>query len=181
MIKIVYDCERYHDVLRSVAQPEDLAIEIGPHVGGSTKALASACAKVISVDKAEQAEAASGRFPDNVSFVRGDVRFFSTVAEVLKLTKSCDVFAIDMGGGRFPDTVFKVWAVWSGVFKPRDAVIRCRGLAEFIKRAEIDDPKIDSLFGGLKDSGWLSQCGRATPIQLKDGLEELKNWMPSKT
>jgi hypothetical protein len=179
MIKIVYDCKRYHEVLRSVARSNDLAIEIGPHIGGSTKILASACEKVIAVDKAAQAEDASKGFPDNVQFIRGDARFFSTVAEVLKLTKSCDVFAIDMGGGRFPDTVFKVWAIWSGVFKPRDTIIRCRGLAEFLKRADIDDPSLDTLFDGLKDSGWLSQCGRATPIQLKDGLEELQNWMPS--
>jgi hypothetical protein len=173
VISIVYDRGKYHEVLRGLAKPGDTVIEIGPHMGASTRVLSDA-KRVIAVDKAAQAEAASKDFPGNAVFVKGDARFFSTIGKVLKLTKKCDLLAIDMGGGRFPDTVFKVWAVWSGVFKPRDSVIRNRGLGEFLRRAQIDD---DSLPNKFEDSGWLSQCGRKTPSQLKEGMEELKNWM----
>lgn len=177
MISIVYDRKRYHDVLKQLVRPGDTVIEIGPHLGASTKALSHA-RRVVAVDKAAQAEAAAELFPQNTAFIKGDARFFDTVGKVLKLTNKCDLLAIDMGGGRFPDTVFKVWAVWSGVFKPRDSVIRNRGLGEFLRRARIDD---DSLLKDFADSGWLSQCGRKTPMQLKQGMEELQNWLISPT
>jgi hypothetical protein len=94
--------------------------------------------------------------------------------DVVQLTRSCDVLAVDLGGGRFPDTVFKVWAAWSGVLKPRDSVIRNRGLAEFLQRAKIAD---DSLKMEFSDGGWMSVWGRATPSKLKDQLGEFGFWI----
>ncbi len=175
MILLVYDAKLYRKAFADVIKPGDTVIEIGPHVGTSTRVIAKYAKKVIAVDKAEQAEKA---FKDskiqNVTFIRGDVRFFETIDKVLKLTGSCDVLAVDMGGGRFPDTLFKVWCVWSGVFKPRDSILRNNGLAEFIRRTRIIDPSLESDF---PDSGWLSQTGRKTPEQMKEGLKELKNWI----
>ena len=196
MIRIVYGRDRYRDLLAGLVDEGDTVIEIGPHLGVSTRAVALRAKKVFAIDKSEQAERAAKTFPDNVEFVKGDARFFETVNRVLRLTKSCDVLAVDMGGGRFPDTVFKVWAVWSGVFQPRESVIRNRGLGEFLKRAKIDDPSlVEYLEKGPawtekakakkkgvdgpneKEKGWLSQCGRKSPRQLQEGMEELKNWM----
>ena len=174
MILLCYDRKRYHELLSNVIKPTDSVIEIGPHLGESTKVISARAKEVLAVDKADQAEAAFRKKPDNVTFIKGDARFFETVDAVLKLKKSCDVLTIDMGGGRFPDTVFKVWAVWSGVFKPRDSIIRNRGLGEFMRRAQIRDPALKKDF---LDSGWLSQSGRKTPRQLKEGLKELELWM----
>jgi hypothetical protein len=174
MISVVYDQKGYHNLLSVVLRPGDTVIEIGPHIGGSTKVISEKAETVIAVDKAEQSEKAFRQKKDNVIFIKGDVRFFETVDKVLKIVKHCDVLTIDMGGGRFPDTVFKVWAVWSGVFKPRDSVIRNRGLGEFIKKAVPQDPYFEK---GYLDSGWLSQTGRKNPIQLKEGLDELQLWM----
>jgi hypothetical protein len=175
MISIVYDRKQYHDLLAKTIQPSDTVIEIGPHLGKATDVISDKAKKTIAVDKALQAAEAL-RDRKDVTFVKGDVRFFETVDEVLKLTKKCDVLAVDMGGGRFPDTVFKVWAVWSGVFKPRDSILRNRGLGEFIKRARIDDASLNKEF---PESGWLSQSGRKRPKQLKEGLEELQHWLKS--
>jgi len=178
MISVVYAQQRYHKALEELVKPGDTVIEIGPHIGKSTGIIAKKAGKVIAIDKSEQAEEAFKKCPKNVTFIRADARFFSTVDEVLKLTKKCDVFAIDMGGGRFPDTVFKVWAIWSGVFKPRDSLIRNCGVGEFLRRAKVDDPEIDKTFPkDVKDSGWLSQTGRKTPSQLKEGLDEMENWI----
>jgi len=174
MISLVYSQARYHQAVCDAIKPGDAVIEIGPHTGKSTRMIAKKAKKVIAIDKSKQAEDAFKEKPKNVTFLRGDVRFFKTIDEVLKHTKKCDVLAVDMGGGRFPDTVFKVWAVWSGVFKPRDSIIRNCGLGEFVKRAKIADPLIEKDF---PDSGWLSQTGRKTPSQLKEGLEEMKNWI----
>jgi len=174
MILLCYDRERYHELLSETIKPTDTVLEIGPHLGESTKVIAKRAKEVIAVDKAEQAEQAFKKKPANVTFVKGDARFFETVDAVLKLKESCDVLAVDMGGGRFPDTVFKVWAVWSGVFKPRDSILRNRGLGEFMRRAQIRDPVLEKDF---LDGGWLSQSGRKTPRQLKEGLKELGLWM----
>lgn len=175
MILLVYDSKRYREAFADIIKPGDTVIEIGPHIGASTRAIAIRAGKVIAVDKADQAVKA---FKDiklpNVTFIKGDVRFFKTIDKVLKLTGGCDVLAVDMGGGRFPDTLFKVWCVWSGVFKPRDSVIRNNGLAEFIRRTKIIDPSLNQTY---PDAGWLSQTGRKTPEQMKEGLKELKNWI----
>jgi hypothetical protein len=180
MISIVYGHKRYHEMLAEVIGPDDLVLEIGPHIGGSTKVIAENAKQVIAVDKAKQSADALKDNPD-ISFVRGDVRFFETIDEVCRLLKTLDprrrnvdVLAMDMGGGRFPDTVFKVWAVWSGVFKPRDSIIRNRGLGEFLRRARIDDPVLEKDF---VQNGWLTQSGRKSPKQLKEGLDELQLWL----
>jgi hypothetical protein len=174
MISIVYGHKRYHESLAEHVKPDDSVLEIGPHIGGSTKVISECAKEVVAVDKAEQSEKAFDTKPENVTFVKGDVRFFETIDEVLKARKSFDVLAMDMGGGRFPDTVFKVWAVWSGIFKPRDSIIRNRGLGEFLRRAKIEDPILEKEF---VDSGWLTQSGRKHPKQLKEGIEELQHWM----
>lgn len=175
MILLVYDSRLYREKLAEIIRPTDTVIEIGPHIGASTKVIAEKAKRVIAVDKAEQAvKAFKENRCGNVTFVRGDVRFFETVNKVLKLTDSCDVLAVDMGGGRFPDTLFKVWCAWSGVFKPRDSILRNNGLAEFVRRAEIADPSLEKDY---PDSGWLSRIGRKTPQQAEDGLNELKNWI----
>ncbi len=102
------------------------------------------------------------------------MRSFETLKAVLEHTEKCHVFACDMGGGRYPDTVFKVWATWAGVLTPRDSLIRNRGLAEFLQRASIDDDTIQKEFD---DDGWLSSWGRATPYVLKQRLEEFKHYV----
>ena len=43
------------------------------------------------------------------------------------------MLCVDLGGGYHPDTVFKVFFIWSSVLKPRVSLIRNRGLIDFIK------------------------------------------------
>lgn len=173
MISIAYKVERYRELLKETVQEDDVVLEIGPHEGESTKAYLEKAKKVILVDKSDQAkrriEPISQR--DNVRFVQGDVRKFSAMRKVLKVIQECDLFTVDMGGGRYPDTVFKVWATWSGVFKPRDSILRNRGLGEFLQRAKIQDPYLEREF---PEDGWLSSYGRTTPYQIKGQIDELK-------
>ncbi|MBN2014024.1 MAG: SAM-dependent methyltransferase [Candidatus Altiarchaeota archaeon] len=177
MISIVYEVKAYRRLLAGIVREGDVVVELGPHTGKSTLSYIDKAKLAVVVDKGKQSEdffkPLEERFPQ-LRFIRGDARIFPTVRRVMGFTRECDVLAVDLGGGRYPDTVFKVWAIWSGVFKPKNSVIRNRGLAEFLQRAEIAD---DSLRNSFKDDGWLSEWGRAMPYKLKKQLEEFKFWV----
>jgi hypothetical protein len=177
VISIVYDVERYRRLLSETVGEGDVVVEIGPHVGKSTQAYLEKCGKAILVDKGldcvrELSELAD-REPKAV-FVCGDARGFDTVSLVLQHVESCDVLAVDLGGGRYPDSVFKVWGTWSGVLKPRDSIIRSRGLIEFVLRARVAD---DTVAGEFEDSGWLAEYGRGRPYALRKQLDEFRHWV----
>ncbi len=174
---MVYDVGVYRNILDEAVADGDIVLEIGPHVGKGVKRYLKKTKLTVAVDKSDQAAKAISLLMErggNLRFVLGDVRDFETIKEVLKLTKRCDIFAVDMGGGRYPDTVFKVWATWSGIFQPRHSIIRNRGLAEFLQRAGVRDISVIKKF---EDNGWLSEWGRATPYTLKKQLKEFRFWV----
>lgn len=174
MIALTYDVRKYRRCLAKTLQAGDTVIEIGPHTGASTVSYIKSAKLAVVVDKASQSKFFFKRLRsdyDNLRFVQGDARSFTTIRKVLKHIQSVDVIAVDMGGGRYPDTVFKVWATWSGIFKPRDSVIRDRGLIEFVRRSKIAD---DSLPKSFEEDGWLSTFGRGTPYKLKKQLDEFR-------
>lgn len=175
MISILYDVNEYRRFLNMKVESDFVVIELGPHLGPATKLYSDRTKLTITVDKSIQAERAMKKIhAPNMRFIKGDVRSFKTLKKVLEITKGCDLLAVDMGGGRYPDTVFKVWAVWSGIFKPRHSVIRNRGLAEFIQRAEIRD---DSIKKEFPEDGWMSTWGRSLPYHLKKQMQEFKFWV----
>jgi len=177
MISILYDVNYYRKFLNEQVNKGDVVVELGPHLGESTKMYVGKTKLTVAVDKSLQTENAfKGILPEfpSLRLVKGDVREFETIKRVMNLTKRCDILAVDMGGGRYPDTVFKVWATWAGIFKPKQSVIRNRGLAEFIQRARIHDSSILKKFS---DDGWLAEWGRATPYTLKKQLEEFRFWV----
>jgi len=174
MIALLYEVSKYRDFLAKKVKQGDVVIEIGPHVGAAARLYLNKASLAVLIDKGEQSEDAMKKLSEtyeNLRFIRADARRFGTVDSVRKLTRDCDVLAVDMGGGRFPDTVFKVWALWSGVFQPRHSVIRNRGLAEFLQKTKIED---DSLRRDFPEDGWLSVWGRATPSKLHEQMEEFR-------
>lgn len=134
MIKLSYDIKNYRQDLLELVKTDDIVIELGCHVGGTTKLISPRC-KVIAVDNSPEA-IDKMKSIDNVEFIPGDVRLHEILAEVYKITQSCDVLAIDLGGGYHPDTAFKVFYIWSSTFKPEHTVIRNRGLLEFLNSAQ---------------------------------------------
>ena len=99
-----------------------------------TKLISPGC-KVIAVDNSPEAIDEMKNI-ENVNFIPGDVRLHEIIAEVYKITQSCDVLAIDLGGGYHPDTVFKVFYIWSSTFKPKHTAIR------LIKEFDLWTPKL---------------------------------------
>ena len=168
MIKLSYDIKKYREDLRDLVKSGDTVIELGCHIGGTTKLLPYDV-NIIAIDNSPEA---IGKFDDvsNARFISGDVRLHDVLSEVFKLVQSCDVLAIDLGGGYHPDTVFKVFYIWSSTFKPKHTVIRNRGLLEFFNSATGSDEDYKSGDGYLdsyNDSG--------IPPQIK----EFDLWTPS--
>ena len=132
MIKLSYNIKNYRKDLLEIVNEGDTVIELGCHLGGTTKLLENC--NVFAVDNSPEAVDVMNGL-DNVYFISGDVRLHDVLAEVFKKVQKCDVLAIDLGGGYHPDTVFKVFYIWSSTFKPKHTVIRNRGLLEFFNTA----------------------------------------------
>ncbi len=154
MIKLSYNIENYRRDLLELVENGDTVIELGCHLGGSTK-LISPKAHVIALDNSPEAIGVMENI-ENIEFISGDVRLHEVLADVFKITQSCDVLAIDLGGGYHPDTVFKVFYIYSSTFKPTHTVIRNRGLLEFFNSASASGEDYRSEYGYLDsyhDSG----------------------------
>ena len=154
MIKLSYGIEKYREDLLNLVETDDTVIELGCHVGGTTKLISDKC-RVVAVDNSPEAVDIMNNM-GSVEFVSGDVRSHDVIAEVFEKIQSCDVLAIDLGGGYHPDTVFKVFYIWSSTFKPKHTVIRNRGVLEFANSVSVSDEDISTNVGYLEtyhDSG----------------------------
>lgn len=154
MIKLSYNVKNYRKDLLELANTGDEVIELGCHLGGTTKLISDNC-NVVAVDNSPEAVEVMEKL-ENVIFVSGDVRSHDIIAEVFKIIQSCDILAIDLGGGYHPDTVFKVFYIWSSTFKPKHTIIRNRGLLEFLNTAVGSGEDYSSEYGYLDsyhDSG----------------------------
>ena len=134
MIKLSYDIKKYRQDLLDLANSGDTVIELGCHLGGTTELISDKC-RVVAVDNSPEAIDKMNNL-ENVEFISGDVRLHEILAEAFKIIQSCDILAIDLGGGYHPDTVFKVFYIWSSTFKPKHTLIRNRGLLEFFNSAQ---------------------------------------------
>ena len=132
MIKLSYNIENYREDILNLVNDGDNVIELGCHVGGTTRLLPKDC-NVIAIDNSPEAIGEMAKL--DVNFISGDVRRHEVIAEAFKIVQSCDVLAIDLGGGYHPDTTFKVFYIWSSTFKPKHTLIRNRGLLEFFNSA----------------------------------------------
>ncbi|MEN6329362.1 MAG: class I SAM-dependent methyltransferase [Methanobacteriaceae archaeon] len=174
MIKIVYNIKIYREVLREIVKPDDQVVELGCHLGNSTRIMAEMAPEgsVLALDKSEEAAQSMKDLKSsysNVEFLKADVRLHETlelVAKKLEEHGGCDVLSIDLGGGHYPDTTFKVFFIWSSTLRPRETIIRNRGLLDFLHSSSSSEI-IKSPEGWLESSG-----GDGVPPRLK----ELQLW-----
>ena len=167
MIKLSYNVKKYRKDLQDLIEDGDVVIELGCHTGGTTQLIADNC-NVIAVDNSPEAVDEMAKL--DVEFISGDVRLHDVLAEVFKKVQKCDVLAIDLGGGYHPDTVFKVFYIWSSTFKPKHTVIRNRGLLEFFNSAKSSGEDYFTEEGYLE-----SYYDSGIPPQIK----EFELWTPS--
>lgn len=174
MISVVYNINIYRQVLRDIIKQDDLVVELGCHLGNSTKIMSEMApeGKIIALDKSEEASQSMNKLTSsysNTEFLKADVRLHETLEKVALMLKDhggCDVLSIDLGGGHYPDTTFKVFFIWSSTLRPRDTIIRNRGLLDFLHSSSSSEI-IKSQEGWLESSG-----GDGVPPRLK----ELQLW-----
>ena len=153
MIKLSYDIKNYRKDISDLVNPGDTIIELGCHVGNTTRLFSKDC-NVIAIDNSPESTEKMSEL--DVEFICGDVRKHEILAEAFGIVQSCDILAIDLGGGYHPDTVFKVFYIWSSTFKPKHTVIRNRGILEFFNSASASEEDYESEEGYLDsyhDSG----------------------------
>ena len=154
MIKLCYDVNDYRTQISGAINEGDTVIELGCHTGNTSKVILENDVRLIAIDNSPEAGEEMNKL--DLTFINADVRLHDTISEVYKLTQRCDVLAIDLGGGYHPDTVFKVFYIWSSTFKPKSTIIRNRGLVEFynsISEVMGDFMSCDGFLDSYKDSG----------------------------
>ena len=149
----------------------DNVVEIGCHIGTSTKIISrlNQDGTVYAFDNSPESRQAMqnlGLDYRNIEFYYADVRKEEVLYDFAKRCDKIDVLCIDLGGGYHPDTVFKVFFIWSSVLKPRLTLIRNRGLIDFLNSSETSE-NIKSEKGYLDSS-----ADNIIPKSLK----ELKLW-----
>jgi hypothetical protein len=167
MIKLCYDVNDYRRQIQDVINEGDTVIELGCHTGNTSGIILENDVDLIAIDNSPEACEEMNKL--DLTFINADVRLHDTISEVYKLIQRCDVLAIDLGGGYHPDTVFKVFYIWSSTFKPKHTVIRNRGLVEFynsVSEVSGDYKSSDGFLDSYNDSG--------IPPQIK----EFELWTP---
>lgn len=167
MIKISYDIKVYVKQLEEVLNENDTVVELGCHVGNTSKIIAKKIkkGKLIAIDNSPESIQKMNSLMENyenIEFMSGDVRLHNVLEKVAKKLNNCNILSVDLGGGYHPDTVFKVYFIWASVLKPKITLIRNRGLIDFIRSSQTEEI-IES------KEGWLESCrGEGIPSQIKE-------------
>ncbi|MBR0472163.1 MAG: class I SAM-dependent methyltransferase [Methanosphaera sp.] len=171
MIHISYDRRKYQEDMINNIETFDNVVEIGCHIGVSTKIISrlNQDGTVYAFDNSPESSEAMknlGIEYNNIIFTQADVRDENVLYDLMNRCENIDVLCVDLGGGYHPDTVFKVFFIWSSVLKPRVTLIRNRGLIDFIN-SSVSTEEIKS------DEGFLeSSANEIKP----NNLNELKYW-----
>ncbi|HIJ15413.1 MAG TPA: class I SAM-dependent methyltransferase [Methanosphaera sp.] len=171
MIHLSYDRKKYQEDMINNIQTFDNVVEIGCHIGTSTKIISrlNQDGTVYAFDNSPESSKAMNNLGieyNNIKFYNADVRNEDVLYDFVENSEDIDVLCVDMGGGYHPDTVFKVFFIWSSLLKPRVSLIRNRGLIDFVKSSTSNE-NIQSKEGFLESSAM-----DITP----DNLKELKIW-----
>ena len=168
MIKLSYKMSKYRQQLKNTIQENDTIIELGCHVGKTSQYILNhqKQTKLICLDNSPEAVKPMQKLEKNnpnLKYLKHDVRLHESLKDVKKIIDKCDILSIDLGGGYHPDTTFKVYYIWSSTFKPRDTLIRNRGLIDFVNSSENNENNIKS------EQGYLETCrNMGIPPQIKE-------------
>lgn len=144
MIEISYNRKDYQEDMIKHVKLLDEVVELGCHVGTSTKIISrlNQDGTVYAFDNSPESRDAMNNLGieyQNIEFYKADVRDKELLYEFKRNHEKIDVLCIDLGGGYHPDTVFKVFFLWSSILKPRVTLIRNKGLMDFVNSSNTDE------------------------------------------
>lgn len=156
MIYLSYDRKEYQNDMITHIDSFDNVVELGCHVGISTKIISKLAqdGTVYAFDNSPESNEAMNKLRikySNILFFNKDVREKEVIVNFIDNYEKIDVLCIDLGGGYHPDTVFKVYYLWSSLLKPKITLIRNRGLVDFINSSKSRE-MITS------ENGYLNSC-----------------------
>jgi len=171
MIHISYDRRKYQEDMIDNIKLLDNVVEIGCHIGTSTRIISrlNQDGTVYAFDNSPESVEAMNNLDieySNIQFFNADVRNEEVLYDFARKCEKIDVLCVDLGGGYHPDTVFKVFFIWSSILKPRVSLIRNRGLIDFINSSTSSE-NIQS------DEGFLESSAQNI---VPENLKELKLW-----
>ena len=171
MIHISYDRRKYQEDMIDNIKLLDNVVEIGCHIGTSTRIISrlNQDGTVYAFDNSPESVEAMDNLGieySNIQFFNADVRNEEVLYDFARKYGKIDVLCVDLGGGYHPDTVFKVFFIWSSILKPRVSLIRNRGLIDFINSSTSSE-NIQS------DEGFLESSAQNI---VPENLKELKLW-----
>ena len=88
MIKLSYDVKKYRSDIAELVKDDNTVIELGCHVGRTTRTLPETC-NIIAIDNSPEASKEMEKL-SYVNFINEDVRLHDTLLKVFKITQSCD-------------------------------------------------------------------------------------------
>ncbi|CAE7203199.1 unnamed protein product [Symbiodinium natans] len=138
----VVACEEvseYRAAVLSLVSSDDVVLEVGSHVGGTTKVIASVAGRVVGVDQQPELVAqARQNYPD-IRFENFDA-FDSTKLVALarsldpeRITKVC----IDISGSRDLATVFRLMDLVDKTISPDTMLVKSQALKKMLLRARL--------------------------------------------
>lgn len=140
--KEVVACEEvseYRAAAVALIKPTDLVLEIGSHVGGTTKFIAGVAKRVVGVDQQPELVAeARLKYPD-IQFENFDA-FQAGKLLALKKSAEPDTFSkvfIDISGSRDLGTVFRLMDLIDNIIKPELQVVKSQPLKKMLLRSRL--------------------------------------------
>eukprot|EP00930_Biecheleria_cincta_P005839 TRINITY_DN10679_c0_g2_i1.p1 TRINITY_DN10679_c0_g2~~TRINITY_DN10679_c0_g2_i1.p1 ORF type:complete len:263 (+),score=50.68 TRINITY_DN10679_c0_g2_i1:171-959(+) len=140
--KEVVACEEvseYRAAAMALLKPTDLVLEIGSHVGGTTKFIASVAKRVVGVDQQPELVAEARQKHPDIQFENFDA-FDAGKLLALKKSAEPDIFSkvfIDISGSRDLGTVFRLMDLIDNIIKPELQVVKSQPLKKMLLRSRL--------------------------------------------
>jgi len=136
---VTEEVSEYRAAATYLLKPDDCVLEVGSHVGGTTKVLAGLCRKLIGIDQqADLVAQARLKLPD----VQFEVLDAFDTPKVLALARSLapskfhKVF-IDISGSRDITTVVRLMDMYDNALKPDVMVVKSQALKRLLLRSQL--------------------------------------------
>jgi predicted O-methyltransferase YrrM len=138
-IVVCEEVGEYRAAAQRLLKPDDCVLEVGCHVGGSTKVIASIARTVVGLDqKAMLVEEARKNLP-HVQFEVGDAFDAQRMIALMKSTQ-CRKFHkifVDISGSRDLSTVVRLLDMYENTLRPEILIVKSQAMKRLLLRGHL--------------------------------------------